>query len=367
MTVIYRPCYATREQVQRAMDVKLAAYNSEQIDRSICASADAVEGLTQRRFYPEDAIRKFDWPNFQYAYPWRVWLDRYELAAPATQVTTGSLLAIPIVIPISAIIFQPVNEGPPFNRIELRRDMNYAFGYNDTPQLDIAITGTFGYWMKTRAAGTATASIGLTDSTILVSDGVSVGVGDVIIVDSERMIAVDAFFNNTGISFSGLSTASANDNVVTVADGTKFDAGEILQVDYEWILILQIIGNNMVVKRAYSGSVLAAHSGGTLYARRTLAVLRGQLGTMAAAHSNGVALAVNEVPGLIRELAIAEAEVWLTQEPQAYGGAATPQKNVSVNRGGFSVGESVVGSGLPDIRKLVSDSVFTRKVRTRVI
>jgi hypothetical protein len=365
--IVDQPCYCTREQVRRALDVKLASYANEQIDRAICSAADAVEGLAQRKFYPQDKTVKFDWPNFQYAYPWRVWLDNNELAAPATLVTTGSLLAVPIVIPQTAIIYQPVNDGPPFNRIELRRDMNYGFGNNTTPQLDIAITGTFGYWTKTRAAGNATANISNVDSSISVSDGISIGVGDVVIADSERMLVIDANFGDTGIAFSGLQTASANDNIVMVADGTKFTTGEVLQVDAEWILIVQIMGNTMMVKRGWSGSVLAAHTGGTLWARRTLAVLRGQLGTTAAVHNSGVALAITEVPSLVRQVAVAEAEVWLTQEPSAYGGSANPQKTSIVNRGGFAVSESIIGAGLPDLRQRLCNSRLTRKIRTRVI
>lgn len=367
VAIVDRPCYCTREQVRRALDVKQASYVNEQVDRAICAAAETVEELCQRRFYVEDATRKFDWPNFSYAYPWRIWLDRYELAGPATLVTTGSLNPVPQVIPISGIIFHPVNEGPPFTRIELRRDLNYGFGNGNTPQLDVAITGPFGYWMKTRAAGSAAVAIGLNDLTVSVSDGISVGVGDVLIVDSERMFVIDSNFADTGIAFSGLSSASANDNVITVPDGTKFTTGEVLLVDTEWMRILQIAANTITVKRAWDASVLAAHTGGTLWARRTLSVLRGQLGTVAATHSLGAALTVNAVPSLIRQLAIAEAEVWLTQEPGAYGGASAPQKMVNINRGGFSVSEPVAGAGLPDLRQQVANSRFSRKARSRVI
>lgn len=367
MAIINQACYCTREQVRRALDVKLAAFNTGQVDRAICAGTDAVEQLTQRKFYLLDTTRKWDWPNFQYSYPWRLWLDNYELAAPPTMVTTGSLLPIPVVIPSSAIICHPVNEGPPFTRIELRRDMNSAFGYNTTPQLDIAITGTYGYWMRTRAAGTLASSAGTGDLTILVSDGISVGVGDVAIIDSERMIVTDSQFVDTTIIYSGLSQASAADNIVMVVDGTRFSIGEVLQVDSEWMLIQGIIGNTMIVKRAWEGSILTAHGGGTLYARRQLSVLRGSLGTVAATHSNNAPIVVSDVPGIIRELAIAEAEIYLSQEPVAYGGAAMPMRATTSSRSGFNVSESVIGSGVSDLRNTVMNSKYTRKARTRVI
>ncbi len=361
--IVTRPCYCTREQVRRALDVKLGAYANEQVDRAIMSAADAVEGLTQRRFYPEDGVRKYDWPDAQRAYPWRIWFGIYELAAQPTQVVTGTFLPSPIVIPINAIIFHPVNEGPPFTRMELRRDLNNAFGGGTTPQQDIGITGTFGYWTKTKAAGTVAVTQQASDSTITISDGVSVGVGDVLIAGTERMIVTDAGFVDTTVAFSGLSSASAQDNIVMVSDGTKFAQGEVLLVDAEWMMILQIMGNTMIVRRAWDGSILAAHTGGTLWARRSLSVLRGQLGTTAAIHNQGTALSVSEVPSLIRQLAIAEAQVWLTQEQGAYGGASAPQKIVSVNRGGYAVSEQVAGAGLLDIRQRVAESRFTRKIR----
>ncbi len=372
-SIITRPCYSTREQFRRALDVKQAAYNDEQIDRANEAAADAVEQLCQRKFYPDDGTRKWDWPNFQFAYPWRLWLEQHEMAAQPTLVTTGSLLDIPVVIPTSAIIMRPVNDGPPFTWLELRRDMNYAFGYNETPQLDIAITGTFGYWMKTRNAGTLAASMGSSDGTMTVSDGISVGVGDVVIVDIERMIVYDSTYIDTGIAYSGLSTAQASDNQVMVPSGADFLAGETLLVDSEWILIQAIYGNTMVVKRAWSGSVLAAHTGSTLWARRLLSVLRGELGTTAAAHSSAAPLTVSDVPGLVRQLSVAEAIVSVTGEPGAYSQAAAglgAGSGLGVTVGATGRGQvkqGVPGLGLPTLRDQVANSKYARKARTRVI
>jgi hypothetical protein len=367
MPVIYRPCYTTREQVRRAVDIKQSAYENDRVDRAVQAASDSVDGFCRRRFYPVNATRSFDWPNYQYAYPWRLWLDQWELAAPPTLLVSGSLLPVPVVIPSTNYICHPINSGPPFTSIELRRDLNSAFGNNPTPQLDIAITGTFGYWTQTRAAGTLVPSINATVTTFQVSDSVSAGVGDVLICGSERMIITDQNYVDTTIGFAGLSTASASDNIVTVPDGTQFVNGEVLMADSEWIMVQMIAGNNLIVKRGFDGSVLAEHSGGTLYARRSLTVLRGALGTTGSAATAGSALAVSEIPGLVRELTIAEALVLLSQEPTAYGGSSAPQKVTSVNRGGFGVGESVPGAGLPDIRAQLLNSTLVRKARSRVI
>ncbi len=372
MAVVYRPCYCTREQVRRALDIRQAAYNTDQIDRAIQAAAETVEDQCQRKFFPEDGTKKFDWPNFQFAYPWRLWLDAKELAATPTLVTTGSLLPSPIVIPSTGYILHPVNDGPPFTHIELRRDQNFAFGYNSTPQLDIAITGTFGYWTKTRAAGTLAASMGSGDLTAQLSDGVSAGVGDVLIADSERMIVSDMQYTNTSITYSGLSSASANDNVVTVPSG-NFVSGEIILVDSEWLLIQAVYGSTFVVKRAWGGSVLASHTGGNIWANRLASVLRGQLGTTAAAHLNSAPLSVTETPGLIRELAIAESLVWMVSEPGGYSqatGGLGAGSGLGVTLGSTSRGtikEGVPGIGLPTLRDQVAQSRYCRKARSRVI
>jgi hypothetical protein len=372
MSTLYLPAYCTREQVRRALDVKQAAYNNVNVDRALMAGVDAVEELTQRKFFVNNTTRQFDWPNYQYAYPWRLWLDQHEMAGQPTLVTTGSLLPSPIVIPPGNYIMRPVNDGPPFTLLELRRDKNSAFGYNDTPQLDIAITGPFGYWAKTRQTSCLfTSAVGATDATVAVSDGISVGVGDILIADSESMVVVDSAYSDTGITFSGLSTPQASDNQVGVPDGTKFTSGEALQIDSEWILVLSVQGNTLNVKRAYDGSVLTSHTGGTIWARRVLSVLRGQLGTTAATHSTSVVLSINAVPGLIQELALAEAIVWITQEPSAFSFGMLSTLSSSANVvGGTGHGqqrEPTPGLGLYDIRQMTMNSKYTRKARTRVI
>ena len=55
IATITRPCYCTREEVMRALDITPAAYTAPQIDRKLTAAADAVDGICQRKFYPTDA------------------------------------------------------------------------------------------------------------------------------------------------------------------------------------------------------------------------------------------------------------------------------------------------------------------------
>jgi hypothetical protein len=216
--------------------------------------------------------------------------------------------------------------------------------------------------MNSRPAGQLAAQAGSGDSTITVTDSSRIGVGDVVICESERMLVTDYSWVNTGVAFTGLSTAKASDKMAGVPDGTQFHAGEVLLVDIEWMLIEAVLGNNLVVKRAWEGSLLSEHSPGTLWARRVLSVLRGAVGTTTAAHTSSSALAVAEVPGLIRQLSVAEALVELTQETGGYGGASS-----SSGAGSGGGNQSPSGPGLPDLREQVCCSRYTRHARIRAV
>lgn len=346
--------YCTREDVKRATDIKEAARVNWQIDRAIQSAARNIEGHLHRVFYPIDATRYFDWPNFQYAYPWRLWLDQYELAAIPTQVTTGGQS-----IPLSACNFEPVNEGPPFKYLELRRDLPYSFGVGQTPQRDIAITGTWGFWLAMDPAGTLAAQITSTSATTaIVSDGSLVGVGQILIVDSERMLISDRSSNDTGqTNLSGATTANVADNAIGVTDGTQIHVDEVVQIDSERMLVVDVTGNTVTVKRAWDGTVLTTHAtAARIFAFRTLTVMRGQFGTAAATHLNAAPASVWRIPSLIRDLGIAEASQRVIQE---IGGYSDPQ-------GEGATAVHGLGTALADLWD-EAETVFGRKARQRAI
>lgn len=349
------PTYATREDVKRALDIQLTARANAQIDRAIEAAHSDVNGLCNRRFYNVDTTKFWDWPNFQRAYPWRIWFDGSELADVTTNVpvvTSGG-----VVIPAANIFWGPWNFAPPFTYLELNRSTSSSFGLGSTPQRDVAVTGTFGFWAKTLSAGTlATAMTDTTSTTITVTNGAAMGVGDVLICGTERMLAQDKAMIVTGVTYSGATTAKASDDVITVTDGTAFHPDEVLSIDAEYMLITGIIGNNLTVKRAWDGTVLATHSGAALYANRQLTVARGDFGTTAATHTVGSALTVAVVPGLVRELAVAEALVHLMQETSGY----------ATNSGAAGAAGLAPGGTLPDLRDRCLTS-FGRKARSLVV
>ena len=369
---ITRACYATREQVRRALDVQQSAYSDSVLDRKIQSGSAAVDRLCMRKFYPTLATYKFDWPNYQYAYPWRHWLEQYELAAdPATapggQVVSGTFLTTPVVIPVGDYILYP-QDGPPFKEFQLRRDKNVAFGNNTTPQLDIGITSYFGYWVNTSPTATLTAAINSTSATtVTVSPNGVIDVGSTLVIDTERMLVTGNQYVNTSISpISGGTLAQASDNTLVVADGNQFAAQEVILLDSEWMLIQTVVGNNLIVKRAYSGSVLATHSLPNIYARRQLAVTRGFLGTTAATHSNNATVSVDVYPELVVDLSIAEAIIGIIQEPQGYANQQQSTYYGQSQRSQGQVRESFAGPGIVDLRGLVYDQ-YARQMRTRVV
>jgi hypothetical protein len=347
------PAYCTREDVKRAVDIKETARANWQIDRAIQSAARNIEGHLHRRFYPEDATRYFDWPNFQYAYPWRLWFDQWDLAVPVS-VTSGG-----VSIPLSACNFEPVNSAPPYQYLELKRNLSYGFGVGPTSQRDIAITGTWGYGAQTDPAGSLAAAIVSTTATAaIVSDGSLVGVGDLLIVDSERMLVSNRSTVDTGqTNLSGATTASVADNAIGVTDGTQVHIDEVVQLDSERMLVVDITGNTVTVKRSWDGTVLATHSAGThIYAFRSLTVARGQLGTAAATHLISAPASIHRVPSLIRDLAIAEATNRVFEE---VGGYTDPQ-----GEGGSAV--HGLGSALADLWD-EADTTFGRSLRKRAI
>jgi hypothetical protein len=312
---VTRPCYASREDVKTALDFKETARSNPQIDRAIQAASRDIDAHAHRRFYPEDLTKFFDWPNYTGAYPWRLWLEQHDLIT-LTAASSGG-----VAIPTANIFLEPVNSGPPFTYLELDRSKTSAFGQGSTPQRNISLTGTWGHSADKDPAGSLAAA--LTDTTgtaATVAATAAIGVGNVIYADSERLLVTDRSMVTTSQTQqgAGAGTASAADVTLAVTDGTKYAVGEVLLLDSERMLVVDIAANNLTVKRAWDGSVLATHSGSTVFAARLLTVTRGALGTTAATHLNAAPLTVHRVPTMVRDLAIAEAINTVLQETSGY-------------------------------------------------
>jgi hypothetical protein len=307
--------YCAREQVKAALDVAETARNDAQVDRAIEAATDAIYGLTHRRFYPQLATRYFDWPNHQYARPWRLWLDADEV------ISVSSLVAGGVVIPASDYFLEPANSGPPYTRIEIDLASSSAFAPGATHQRAIAVTGLFGSTADEDQVGDLTASLAASEGAASSAtwSTARIGVGAILRIDSERMIVTAKTMVDSTQNLGNTLTAASSDVTVQVTNGAAFAVEEILGIDSERMLIVDKAGNNLTVKRAWDGTVLAAHSiGADVYTLTGVELDRGELGTTIAAHDSGADIFRHRVPALIRDLAVAEAINQLQQETAGY-------------------------------------------------
>lgn len=314
---ITRPVYATRETIRRVLDIKTTARNAPELDRALEAGAEAVESCTNKVFYPWTGTRYFDWPHVQYPLPWRLWLGRNELIS-CVSVTSGGAT---ILYSGGTILLYSTSGNPPYNRLELDRGSNSAFAGASSPQRGVAVNGVFGSSDGTeRSGGTVAEALDASETEVQLAFSDSVGVGDLIRVDSERMLVIERDWITTGQTLQSPGLTNVNSSVTAVVtDGTAYNAGEVLLVDSERMLIEDRAGNNLTVKRAYDGSVLAAHTAGaTIFAQRSYTVTRGAVGTTAATHSLGAAVAVHVPQALIRALNTGEALNYLISENSAW-------------------------------------------------
>ena len=346
------PWYASREEIKAELDVKETARSNARIDRALADATEAVHGLCHRVFYPVQETRYFDWPNGQYARPWRLWLDANELIS-VTTLTSGG-----VTIPSTDYFLEPNQYGPPYNRIEIDLDSSAAFGGGGTHQRAIAITGLFGYRNDETTTGTTVEALDASEASIDVdaTTSATVGVGNLLRIDDERVIVTSRSNLDTGQTLGGSGLTNQNNAVtVTVQSGAVFAAGEAILIGGERMRVDDIAGNTLVVTRAWDGSTIAAHSvGATIYAPRTLTVARGALGTTAAAHNTAATVYRWDPPGPVRQLCVADAVTDLMQGRSGYARTA-------------GAGESereVAGRGINDLRKRVYAS-HARKGRTR--
>ena len=351
---VYLPAYCTREEVKSATDILQSADYDAHIDSAIVAAVPDIDRLCKRRFFNVDETLGWDWPNYQYAYPWRIWFDAAELADVTVNVpvvTSGG-----VVIPNEQILWGNPRYAPPYRYMELDRSTVAAFGLGETPQRDVLITGTYGYWIWSRPAGAlATALSNTTGTAISITDGTDVGVGDTVTIGTERMLVSDrgAFADSGDVATNALGTLAKGDSSIStvVAD---FNVGEKIMIDSE-VMMIDNIGTTLNVTRSYDGTALASHDADApIYVDRNLVVIRGSFGTIAATHSQGTAITALMVPGSVHELAIAESLNYIAQKTAAYA---------------RSIGENatpIPGGGLPDLRKRVQDA-YGRKARQRVV
>lgn len=304
--------FATREDIRSALDASEAARSDAQLDRALDAASRTVVGLCNRDFVPVLATRYFDWPQEQTTRSWRLWLDQYDLISPTLIASAG------VTVPPTDYNLEPANDGPPFTYIETRLDKPSVWASDSTWQHAIAITGWWGYADDQVPAGTLTAGINATTTSVPVSDSSLIGVGHILTAGAERMTVTDKSLVDTGQTLVTPLDKKPSSQLAEVPDGTLFHKGETLTLGAERMEIRDITANTLIVKRAVDGTAIDTHSGSAIYAPRLLTVARAAAGTTAATANSGAVLTRWAPPGLVHTLAVAEAQNWLLNEQAGF-------------------------------------------------
>lgn len=344
--------YATREAVKATVDTTGSRRANTAIDRALAAATDKIDGNLKRSFVPWTGTKYFDWPNLDTTV-FRLYLDEVQLIS-LTSLTSGG-----IAVDVSQVFLEPNTDGPPYDRIEVNRDVIGSFTQGTTFQRSIAVTGVWGYRLDEVPGGTLVGAVDAVQTTVTVNEPVAIGVGSILRIGSERLTVTEKASVAVGTLLGSLADEE-DDQLAPVADGTVYRVGELITIDTERCLVDDILGNNLVLTRAQDGTTLASHAGSTIYSPRLCTVTRGDLGTVAAVHSDGATVAVHAVPDLIEQYAIAEALIELQLQASSYARTRPAGSGL----GGRSV--PIAESGPEDIRAQAM-SAFGRYGRTRTI
>lgn len=326
--------YTTRERFMRAADVKAVAYASAEIDETIEAASRDVDRLIRRGdatrpgLAPWQGTRVFDWPVRGNDGSFRFWLNAHKLISVSAVTSGGTTIT-------ADVLLWPPEDGPPYHAIDIDRSTDSVLAEGEgIGQQSLSVTGLWGHTNIERTLSTWTLGSSPNASTTSITINAPVGVGNIVRVDSERLIVTERAFTASGQT--GTLTSSTSAQSLAVSDGTAFFHGETLLIDSERVLVQDIIGNALTVKRAVDGTTLAAHTGAAINYARACTVERGALGTTAASHSSGAQVYIWRVPALAEQLTLAYALDAREQERAAYARTiGTAENQRTAGRGGI--------------------------------
>ena len=273
--------YATREAVKAAGGI-VGAKVDTLIDGYIESATASVEELLGLRFIPQTTTRYYPWPQ-RAGNSLILYLKKKDLLA-LTTLQAKAQDSSPTTI--TDYFLEPINDSP-YDRIEIDKSSSAAFEAGDTSQRSISVLGRWGHSEDTKAAGALAEADDGSETALNVTDSSLIDTGDTILIGTEAQFVSGRTQLTTGTTLNDTLTADLNDVTVTLADGTAVIQGEVILIESEKMLVVAISGDDLAVERGYGGSVLAAHSTGkTVYAPRTLTVVRGVNGTTAATHDS---------------------------------------------------------------------------------
>lgn len=292
-----KPTYITREQLMAASEIHTTTVRAAQIDRLIHSASRGIDQRFHRHFYPLTESVTFAFAGGGLGF----WLNR-DLFSLISASEDGVTVADP-----ADVELYPSQHGPPYSWVGLAGST-------------VEVTGVWGYSADEAVAGAVAGAIDDTTETVDVSDAARVGVGDLIRVDSERMIVTDRQLVDTAVDLTATAGALASDETLAVTDGTGVHPGEVITIGAERMLVTATVINDVIVKRAWDGSVITGHDpADDVFAARRLTVERGAVGTTASSHSQSAPVFRNVAPEPVQLLCLAEALTSLHQETSGYG------------------------------------------------
>ena len=310
--------HVSRQAFAQSLDFAEVARNDTLIDRVLGQATANVESFLHRGFFPWTGSRSFDWPDEDMRTSYRLWLDDNELVS-LTSATSGG-----VTLNVSELPLYPTT-GPPYDVIETNRSGSSFFQAGDTNQKSLVLNGVWGYKVDALAVTTLASTINTTTTTVPLTSSAGLGVGNVILVDSEYMVITAVGSTSSGQTLQTPLTASAAGTSVAVTTGSSFLTGEVITLDSEQMLVVDVTGNTLVVKRAWNGTVLATHSGSTIYVKRTLTVRRNVCVStvVPASHNSGATVSLHVIPDPVQALTTAEASWLYGSHSQGWQAAST--------------------------------------------
>ena len=148
-------------------------------------------------------------------------------------------------------------------------------------------------------------------TSVLVSDGALVDVGDTLLIGTEQLFVSEKAWTaeenanliNDGSGYTAVKTVT----LFTVDDASDFAPGEHILIGSEEMLIVSISGEVLNLVRAVNGTVLEAHAHqAVISVKRTCTVVRGVNGTTAAAALITAAISKYAPPGDVSTFCLAE-------------------------------------------------------------
>lgn len=347
------PWYCTRESVKSALDEMETARSNAQIDDAIDQGARNVEGFVKRpTLAPTLATRYFDYPSRTRSPAHRVRFDEHTfISVSAVTVDNGATA-----LAANQYFLEPANGGPPYRELQIDLGGSGALSSSDTHQRAIAVTGLAGWTDDREEVGTLATGLGASSSATATLSWTTArfGVGDVLLINSERMFIRERSHVDSGQNLGAALEQSDADTSVSVSNGAAFAIDEVITVGGERMLVVDIIGNTLVVKRGWDGSGLEAHSlGADIYAYTGVELERARLGTTLAAHLADAVVYRWRPPALLAALNRAYAINALLQQRAGFARIAGTGENA----------REFTGRGIAQLEKDVM-RVFGRQLRT---